>query len=205
MLSYKFVGALTSKPFAFTFRSWEVTSKKFVDFLDILALDILIETRQHKIIRVLPLFSYDMPKNVWLNDRIRHFLPTFNKYRLFKINFLYKITANGLNRKYLNINRKESLSYLTGLLFSDNTLNRLDILSNPTSFENSFRLKTLTLAHTLTARILSPNKQVVGMATTAPTRSDYLLLESINNFFNFTDLLCIGLDLRKISDRKSVV
>jgi len=76
MLFFKIIGALTSKPFAFTFRSWELSTKKFVDFLDILALNILIENRQHKIARVLPLFNYTIPKHIWLTDRIRHFYLT---------------------------------------------------------------------------------------------------------------------------------
>jgi NADH dehydrogenase (ubiquinone) Fe-S protein 1 len=48
------VGALTSKPFAFTSRPWELKSYNSIDVLDSLNSNIRIDVRGTKIMRILP-------------------------------------------------------------------------------------------------------------------------------------------------------
>jgi len=198
MLFFKIIGALTSKPFAFTFRSWELSTKKFVDFLDVLALDILIESRQHKILRVLPLFSYSLPKNIWLNDRTRHFLPSLKKHRLFRLNYLYKISNKRTNKKYLNISNKFLLMHLTSFLFTDNIHKYLDIVSNNHSFQNLMHLENFVHNSSTISQKINFNKRSDALVKKI-TRINHAYFEPIPNFFSLTDILSIGLDLRRIS------
>lgn len=48
------VGALTSKPYAFTARPWEVRKIESVDVLDALGSNIVVSTRTGEVLRILP-------------------------------------------------------------------------------------------------------------------------------------------------------
>ena len=48
------VGALTSKPYSFTARSWELISTESIDILDSLCSNIRIDSRGSELMRVLP-------------------------------------------------------------------------------------------------------------------------------------------------------
>lgn len=48
------VGALTSKPYAFTARPWETRKTESVDVLDAIGSNIVVTTRTGEVLRVLP-------------------------------------------------------------------------------------------------------------------------------------------------------
>ena len=48
------VGALTSKPYAFTARPWELRKTETVDVMDALGSNIVVQTRSGDVLRVLP-------------------------------------------------------------------------------------------------------------------------------------------------------
>lgn len=48
------VGALTSKPYAFTARPWETRKTESVDVLDALGSNIVVSTRTGEVLRILP-------------------------------------------------------------------------------------------------------------------------------------------------------
>lgn len=54
------VGALTSMPYAFKVRSWEIIYYSNIDFLDSLASSIRLHIYSNKIIRILPLLNEDL-------------------------------------------------------------------------------------------------------------------------------------------------
>jgi NADH-quinone oxidoreductase subunit G len=64
------VGALTSKPYAFTARSWELTSVETVDILDSMGADIRVDIRGVNVMRVLPKSNPSLNEN-WISDRTR--------------------------------------------------------------------------------------------------------------------------------------
>jgi NADH dehydrogenase/NADH:ubiquinone oxidoreductase subunit G len=49
------VGALTSKPYAFTVRPWELKSIESIDILDSIGSNIRIDIRGSELMRILPL------------------------------------------------------------------------------------------------------------------------------------------------------
>jgi NADH dehydrogenase/NADH:ubiquinone oxidoreductase subunit G len=67
------MGALTSKPYSFTARPWELRQHSSYDFFDILLTKIRIDIRGENILRILPVFDYDSGEDI-INDRIRFFL-----------------------------------------------------------------------------------------------------------------------------------
>ena len=64
------VGALTSKPYAFTARSWELRQVETVDVMDALGSNIRVDARGRDIMRILPLVNEDINEE-WISDRTR--------------------------------------------------------------------------------------------------------------------------------------
>jgi NADH-quinone oxidoreductase subunit G len=64
------VGALTSKPYAFTARSWELRKTESVDVLDAVGSNIRIDSRGARILRVMPRLN-EAVNEEWLSDKGR--------------------------------------------------------------------------------------------------------------------------------------
>ena len=58
------VGALTSKPYAFTARPWELTKTESIDVMDALGSNIRIDTKGREVMRILPdVYKRQVPLN----------------------------------------------------------------------------------------------------------------------------------------------
>lgn len=91
------VGALTSKPFAFASRSWELRSTESIDILDGLGSSIRLDFRGSEIVRILPCTN-ELINEQWITDKIRFTYDGF-KYRrlttpLLKKKKLYTLMEN---------------------------------------------------------------------------------------------------------------
>jgi NADH-quinone oxidoreductase subunit G len=75
------VGALTSKPYAFEARSWELTKTESVDVLDALGSNIRVDTRGAQVMRVLPRLNDDVNEE-WISDKTRHAIDGLRHQRL---------------------------------------------------------------------------------------------------------------------------
>ena len=75
------VGALTSKPYAFEARSWELTKTESVDVLDGLGSNIRVDTRGAQVMRVLPRLNDDVNEE-WISDKTRHAVDGLRYQRL---------------------------------------------------------------------------------------------------------------------------
>ena len=64
------VGALTSKPFRFSARTWELSRRKSVSPHDALGSNLIVQTKHDKVMRVLPLENEDI-NECWLTDKER--------------------------------------------------------------------------------------------------------------------------------------
>jgi NADH-quinone oxidoreductase subunit G len=64
------VGALTSMPYAFKVRSWEIIYYSNIDFLDTLASSIRLHIYSNKIIRILPLLDESLNEE-WITNKTR--------------------------------------------------------------------------------------------------------------------------------------
>ncbi|WP_297373931.1 NADH-quinone oxidoreductase subunit NuoG [Acidiferrobacter sp.] len=64
------VGALTSKPFRYSARSWELVAKSSVSPHDCVGANLLVETRRNQVMRVLPQEN-EAVNETWISDRDR--------------------------------------------------------------------------------------------------------------------------------------
>lgn len=76
-----FAGALTSKPYAFTARPWELRSVQSIDVLDGLGSNIRIDFKESEILRILPRRNPEINEN-WISDKIRFFYDGLKRQRL---------------------------------------------------------------------------------------------------------------------------
>jgi len=64
------VGALTSKPFAFTARPWELNKTETIDVMDALGSNIRVDTRGREVMRVMPRLN-EAVNEEWISDKTR--------------------------------------------------------------------------------------------------------------------------------------
>src|SRR5579883_3549461 len=75
------VGALTSKPYAFTARPWELNKTESIDVMDALGSAIRIDTRGSEVMRILPRTNDDINEE-WISDKTRHVVDGLRTQRL---------------------------------------------------------------------------------------------------------------------------
>jgi NADH-quinone oxidoreductase subunit G len=75
------VGALTSKPYAFAARPWELNKTESVDVMDAVGSAIRIDTRGREVMRILPRVNDDVNEE-WISDKTRHVVDGLRTQRL---------------------------------------------------------------------------------------------------------------------------
>ena len=75
------VGALTSKPYAFTARSWELRKTESVDVHDAVGSNIRVDARGKEVMRVLPRLHEDINEE-WISDKTRFACDGLKRQRL---------------------------------------------------------------------------------------------------------------------------
>src|ERR1039457_5107220 len=75
------VGALTSKPYAFAARVWELNKTQSIDVMDALGSAIRIDTRGREVMRILPRVN-EAVNEEWISDKTRHVVDGLRTQRL---------------------------------------------------------------------------------------------------------------------------
>ena len=75
------VGALTSKPYAFVARPWELKKTDSIDVLDAVGTNIRIDSRGPEVLRILPRINEDVNEE-WLGDKSRFSIDGLKRRRL---------------------------------------------------------------------------------------------------------------------------
>jgi NADH-quinone oxidoreductase subunit G len=75
------VGALTSKPYAFEARPWELAKTESVDVMDAVGSNVRIDTRGNEVMRVLPRINDDINEE-WISDKTRFACDGLRRQRL---------------------------------------------------------------------------------------------------------------------------
>ena len=75
------VGALTSKPYAFVARPWELTKTESIDAMDAVGSNIRVDARGNEVLRVLPRLHEDVNEE-WISDKTRFACDGLSRQRL---------------------------------------------------------------------------------------------------------------------------
>ena len=75
------VGALTSKPYSFKARPWELTKTESIDVMDALGSNIRVDARGKAVMRILPRLN-ELVNEEWISDKTRHCVDGLGVQRL---------------------------------------------------------------------------------------------------------------------------
>ncbi len=75
------VGALTSKPYAFTARPWELSKTETIDVMDAIGSSIRVDARGSEVMRILPRINDDVNEE-WISDKTRFIWDGLRRQRL---------------------------------------------------------------------------------------------------------------------------
>jgi len=75
------VGALVSKPYAFTARPWELTKTESIDVMDALGSNIRVDCKGREVMRILPR-NHDGVNEEWISDKTRFVWDGLRRQRL---------------------------------------------------------------------------------------------------------------------------
>jgi NADH-quinone oxidoreductase subunit G len=180
------VGALTSKPYAFTARSWELGKTQSIDVMDAVGSAIRIDTRGREVLRILPR-NNDAVNEEWISDKTRHVVDGLRTQRL--------------DQPYVRVNgRLQPASWKEAFAVIANRLRPIDgpklgaIAGDLASVEELFALKDLM------GRLGSANidaRQDGSVLDPAWGRASYLFNATIAGIEQADALLIIGANPRR--------
>src|SRR4029078_3122846 len=85
------VGALTSKPYAFEARPWELNTTHSIDVMDGIGSAIRVNTRRREVMRILPRIN-EAVNEEWISDKTRHVIDGLRTHGLYRA--LYRGARN---------------------------------------------------------------------------------------------------------------
>ena len=181
------VGALTSKPYAFNARSWELEKTESIDVMDALGSNIRIDSRSLEVMRILPKLNEDINEE-WISDKARF---SYDGLKVQRLDRPY-IKKNG---KLIEASWNQAISSIV------KNINLLEgkeisaIAGSTTCTESMFLLKKLFL--NLGSDKVDANQ--FGYKFDVSSRSNYLFNTGIANVANADLCLLVGTDLRQVS------
>ncbi len=179
------VGALTSKPYAFNARPWELRKTESVDVMDAVGTNIRVDARGRTVLRVLPRVNEDVNEE-WLADKSRHACDGLRYQRL--------------DQPYVRVNGKlkaaswdETFAVIVGKLSGINGSKVAAIAGDTVDAESMLALKDLLTA------LGSPNLDCRqdGAALDPTVRASYLFNSTIAGIEQADALVIIGSNPRK--------
>lgn len=178
------VGALTSKPYAFTARPWELSKTESVDVMDAMGSNIRIDARGMEVMRILPNANEQINEE-WISDKAR---------------FSYDgLKVQRIDSPYVKINGKLTKSDWNSALklvankFIESASNIATIAGPLVSCEPLFLLKKLFAA--LGSNLTSANQY--GYSFNTKMRGNYLFNSTIAGIESADLCLIIGANIRK--------
>lgn len=128
------VGALTSKPFTFRARSWELKKREGIDILDSIGSNIKVDIFNNEIVRILPKTNFNINKE-FISNKTRFFFDSL-KYQRIKYPLL-----KDQNNKFQKISWSKALNILNKKLNTIDSSNIKIIIGDLIELESLFLLK----------------------------------------------------------------
>jgi NADH dehydrogenase/NADH:ubiquinone oxidoreductase subunit G len=178
------VGALTSKPYAFMARTWELRSTESIDLSDSVGSNIRIDSRGTEILRILPRFNDEINEE-WISDKTRF---SYDGLKVQRLNTPYvkrdgKLSACGW---------EEALSVVANKLTSCDGSQIKGVLGN--SVDSYTALAARDLFHKVGSSDLSQEKGLKSLDS--GLTSSYRFNSSIAKLEDADVCLLVGIDTR---------
>lgn len=178
------VGALTSKSYAFTARSWELKRTETIDTLDSMGSNISVQTSGRRIMRVLPVLHEGINEE-WINDRTRFSYDGLTVQRLVKP--MLKVN-NSLKKS----NWKSNLTMMSYFLSLLNEKNRINFyLGQELSVES---ISYLRMFRNTFGNVLINYEDILGKIN-LDFRKNYLFNSTLDGFKKVDSCLIVGVNM----------
>ena len=186
------VGALTSKPFRYSARTWELSRRKSVSPHDSTGANLIVQVKNHKVMRVVPLEN-DAVNECWIADR--------DRFSYEAVNSEERLTAPMLKQggEWKTVDWQTALEYVANGLKqvkTDHGAGAVGVLASPHS-----TLEELALAGALVRGLGSQNIDTrlrhADFTNTAPLGAARWLGRSVASLSSLQRVLVVGSHLRK--------
>ena len=127
------VGALTSKPYVFEARPWELKKTETIDVMDAVGSNIRVDTYGWEVKRVLPILNEDINEE-WISDKTRYACDGLLNQRL-------DVPYIRYNNKFDKASWKEVYNIIKSKIKNSNKENICSFVGDLTNMETSFILK----------------------------------------------------------------
>ncbi len=181
------VGALTSKPYEFTARSWELEKTESIDVMDALGSNIRIDSRGLEVMRVLPKLNEDINEE-WLSDKARF---SYDGLKVQRLDAPY-VRQNG---KLVESSWDEAISKIVDNISYIKSESIAAIAGTTVNAESMFLLKKML--GTLGSRNVDANQFGYKIDTTS--RSNYLFNSGISGVEDSDLCLLVGANPRQVA------
>ncbi|HGO8288681.1 TPA: NADH-quinone oxidoreductase subunit NuoG [Neisseria meningitidis] len=186
------VGALTSKPFRFNARTWELNRRKSVSAHDALGSNLIIQTKDHTVRRVLPLEN-EAINECWLSDRDRFaYEGLYHESRLKNP----KIKQGG---EWMDVDWKTALEYVRSAIeciAKDGNQNQVGVWANPMNTVEELYLAK-KLADGLGVKNFATRLRQQDKRLSDGIKGAQWLGQSIESLADNDAVLVVGANLRK--------
>ena len=129
------VGALTSKPYVFEARPWELKKTESIDVMDAVGSNIRVDTYDWEVKRVLPRINEEINEE-WISDKTRYACDGLKNQRLDKP--LLKVNGN-----FEEISWKDAYKKIAGIISKVSPDNIVGLTGDMTNMETMFITKHL--------------------------------------------------------------
>jgi len=133
------VGALTSKPYAYNARPWELTKTESVDVMDAVGSAIRVDTRGREVMRILPRVNEAINEE-WITDKTRHIVDGLRRQRL------DRPYVRGANGKLAPASWSEAFAAIAGAMQGKDSSRIGAVAGDLCAVEEMWALKSLMTA-----------------------------------------------------------
>ena len=181
------VGALTSKPYAFQARPWELVKTESIDVMDAVGSAIRVDSRGREVMRILPRVN-DAVNEEWISDKTRHVWDGLKSQRL--------------DRPYVRVNGKlrpaswdEAFAAVASAVKASGMGNKVGAIAGDlAAVEDMYALKALMTA--MGSGMTDVPPPMSGIDPSMP-RSAYLFNPTIAGIEEADAILIVGSNPRK--------
>ncbi len=178
------VGALTSKPYAFHARPWELRKTESIDVMDAVGTAIRVDSRGSEVMRIMPR-THEAVNEEWLADKSRFIWDGLKSQRLDKP----YVRKNG---KLVPVSWDEALKAVADAFPTDPKM-AAAITGDLACAESTYALKELMTA----CGVTNIDCREDGTKLTSGNRAGYLFNSTIEGIDQADALLIVGSDVRK--------
>ena len=178
------VGALTSKPYAFSARPWELLKTETIDVMDAVGSNIRIDSRDGKVLRVLPRINEDINEE-WISDKTRYAIDGLSKQRL-------DVPYIKINGKLQKSTWKEAFDHINCILKNTQPNECAAVIGDQVDCESIYSLKKMYEKIGSKKIAMSQNNNDI----LTDDRSKYLFNSKISGIDKCDLVLLVGANLR---------